>query len=101
MLPAVILVIYALIMLLIFLVLIPILGMVFIDNLQHFLDKIAQKNHQAPVDGTLVLSILWVFFAIITGSFWVILPIFSRFNLLCYAFQFTTTTNRTFQAHSV
>lgn len=70
MLPAVILVIYALIMLLVFLVLIPILGMIFRDKLQEYLDQIAQQKHQESVDVTVVLSVIWIVFAVVTGLCW-------------------------------
>lgn len=72
MMPAVISVIYALVMLLIFLILIPILGIIFSDELQAYFDKLAQQKHQEPVDCTTVLSILWICLAILTGPFWFI-----------------------------
>lgn len=69
MLPAVTLTIYALIMLLMLLILIPILSAIFIDKFQEFVDKIVQQKHLEPVDGTMVLSFIWIFIAIITGLF--------------------------------
>lgn len=80
MLPAVILVIYGLIMLLISLILVPILGIIFNDKLQEYLDKTAEQKHQVPVDGTIVLSIFWVFLAIFTGSLKNILNISNSFD---------------------
>lgn len=68
MLPAVIVVIIGLILEFIVLILLPILGAIYCDDIQKALDDKAKQNHTEPVRASIILCGLWIFLAIVTGS---------------------------------
>lgn len=68
MLPAVIVAIIGLILELMFLILLPILGAIYYDDIQNSLDDKARRDHTEPLDASIILCSIWILFAIWTGS---------------------------------
>lgn len=77
MLPAVCLAIFGLCVFLLFLIVIPIVGAAFGDELKKALDEESQKNQQEPTGSLAVtLIVAWIFMAICAGSFTTITAFF-------------------------